>query len=98
MEDGSLMLVGASGDQEIRNRYTMPALRRQLMLSRAGDCDRLGIDAKLVEGAELLLELFEGSWRTRAVQELEPRDRAEAGLPERRIEARCTYKRGLVQQ
>jgi hypothetical protein len=44
------------------------------------------------------VELFEGAWRARAVEQLESRDSAEARLSERRIENGSIDESRLVQQ
>ena len=61
VEHGRLVLVGACGDQEIRDRYTMLTVSRQLTLSGQRDRDRLGVHSELMERVELDLELLVGA-------------------------------------
>jgi len=98
VEHGRLVLVGARGDQEMWDRYAMLTACRELTLSSQRGCDRLGVDAKLMERVELGLELVVGTSGAGAVEHLEFRDRAQARLPVRVVDVRAAHERSLVQQ
>ncbi len=55
------MLLGTRGDQEVRDRYAMPTVRRELTLSCQRGSDRLGVDLELMECVEFGLELLVGT-------------------------------------
>ncbi len=70
------MLLGTRGDQEVRDRYAMPTVSRELTLSCHRGFDRLGVDSELMESVEFDLELLVGTSGAGAVEQLESRDRA----------------------
>ncbi len=98
VEDGGVVLLRAGGDEQIGYRHTVLASRAELSLGCAGDRNGLGIDAQLVHGAELGVELLEGLRRASAVEHLELRDRAQARVSQRRIQIPDANERRLVKQ
>lgn len=60
VEHGRLVLVGACGDQEVWDRYTMLTVCRELTLSSQRGRDRLAVDSELMKRVELDLELLVG--------------------------------------
>lgn len=98
MKDVGLMLVRASRDQEVGDRHAVLAVRCEFALGGARDGDRLGVRAELVEGIERRFEPLEVARRTRTVEKLESRDRAEAGLAERGIDRQAADQGRLVEK
>src|SRR4051794_3737623 len=92
------MLVRAGRDQQVGDRDAVQAPRRELPLSRSRDTERLGVRPKLVKALQLVLDSLEVARGARAVEELEPRDRTEARLAERRIQLGRADERRLVEQ
>lgn len=96
MQDGGLMLLGAGGDQEVRDRNTVAALLSELSMSSDGDRNRLGVYAQLTERGEERLDLLVLLRRTGAVEHLQAHDRAQANLSKLECAGRGPFQRGLV--
>jgi len=76
------MLLGAGGDQEVRDRETMPASLAELPVRAYGDLHCFDIDPQVAKVIESLLDVGVVARTTSAIEHLQSCDSAQADLSE----------------